>query len=611
MEAAHAPRRTGDRPLSAPSNLGAEWARLLVDALAAAGVSDVVLSPGSRSTPFVLAVAAHPGLRCHDVVDERSAGFYALGLSRVTSAPPLLLCTSGTAAAHYLPSVIEAGAARVPLLVLTADRPFELMGCAAPQTIDQVRLFGEHARDFVELGLPNEAPGALRALRRQAAQAVLTARWPLPGAVHLNARVQKPLEPPTVLEDAERDLAALVRSIGERAPTRAFPPRELPSEEGLAELARACLGAKRGLLVAGPAPLSAIGARADLLALAALTGFPLLVEAPSQLRFCDDGGALRVDAFDTLLRSPRFREQAAPDLIVQIGAPPTSSAWERYLDAHSGCPRFVVAARGWNDPRSDAEGLLYGEVRETARALLARLRERPPAPSGAWRQRFEDGNAAAWRAVDRVLAARSLDGRRADGAPALSEGEAVRMAVGSVPKAGLLAIGNSLPIREVDTWCPSSAAECAVWSQRGANGIDGLISGAAGAAASGRPVTLLIGDVSFLHDLGGLAVAARAKAPLVIVVLDNGGGRIFEQLPVARVPGVALEHWTTPGRLSIGHAASAFGIAHLRAETRGALHEALEGAQAATGCTVVEVPLAPHGAAEMAAALDAAMGAWT
>ena len=583
--------------MNAPANLTAEWAWLLIDGFAASGVTDVVISPGSRSTPFVLAAAGHPRVRCHDVVDERSAGFFALGLARATGAPPLLLCTSGSAAAHYLPSVIEAGAARVPLLVLTADRPFELHDCAAPQTVDQQKLFGDHGRAFFDLGLPDPSPMALRALRRRTAQAHLVARWPIAGAVHVNARARKPLEPPTVLGDAERTLNEVVRAISRRPLTSAHPPRELPSEEGLVELTAACRSSRRGLLIAGPAPIAQSEARADLLALARLMGFPLLVEAPSQLRFCDGAGAERVDAFDALLRSPRFRDSAAPDLIVQIGAPPTSSAWDRFLDAHPDCPRFVIAERGWNDPRSDAASLLFGDVRETARALRARLLERPPEVSGPWRERFAAGNERAWRAIDRLV----------DATGPLSEGEAVRAAVCSVPRGGVLAVGNSLPIREVDTFCPSHTADCAVWSQRGANGIDGLVSGAAGAATSGRPVTLIVGDISFQHDLGGLAVAARADAPLLLVVLNNGGGRIFEQLPLARVPNVEMTHWTTPGRLSIAHAAAAFGIAHRRAETRAGLVEALGEAQRTKRCAIVEAVVPPHGAAEMAEALDAAM----
>lgn len=591
--------------MSAPTNLLAEWARLLLGSLAAAGVRDVVISPGSRSTPFVLAAAAEPRLRCHDIIDERSAAFFALGLARATGQPPLLLCTSGTAGAHYFPAVVEAAQAFVPLLVLTADRPFELQDCAAPQTIDQRKLFGDHARASIELGLPDESDGALRALKRQAAQAVYTSRAPLPGAVHLNARARKPLEPPPIESEgpAEHALRERVRAIAAAPLPRAFAPRLAPDPAAVDELARACLGARSGLIVAGPAPIAQAEDRADLLALAARTGFPLLAEATSQLRFnataskpdaTDDASAPFIaDAFDALLRLPRFREAHPPDLIIQIGPPPTSGAFDQYLAAHPDTARWVIAPHGWNDPRSDARGLLFAEVGAAARAL----RDRITALGGPTREPL--AWTAMWRAAD-AIARRETTRLLAD-ETTLSEGAVARAAASSVPAGGLLLVGNSLPIRELDTFAAASDARCAVLSQRGANGIDGLVSGAAGAAASGRPTTLLVGDVSFLHDLGGLVACRGTRVPLVLVVIQNGGGRIFEQLPVARVPQIGddLRHFTTPHDLRFDHAAALFGLRYARAQTLAELDSALASASSSTDVTIIEAIVPPHGAAAM------------
>ena len=261
------------------SNLQAEWARLLLDSFAAAGVREVVISPGSRSTPFVLAAAKHPKLHGRHIVDERSAAFFALGQGRVRGRPTLLVATSGTAGANYFPAVVEASASHVPLLVLTADRPVELAACGANQTIDQLKLYGDHARDFVDLGTPDASSRALRALRRAVAQAVFTSQYPLPGAVHLNARARKPLEPGAAESDEERVLAAAVDALIERPAPQPRPPVRMPAGDQIGELADACRRAERGLIVCGPAALSQAGERSLVAELGRRTGFPLLREA--------------------------------------------------------------------------------------------------------------------------------------------------------------------------------------------------------------------------------------------------------------------------------------------------------------------------------------------
>lgn len=579
-----------------PLQLLTEWARLLLDAFAQAGVTDVVVSPGSRSTPFVLAAARHPGLVVTDVVDERSAGFFALGQARVTGRPSLLVCTSGTAGAHYYPAVIEASAAGVPMLLLTADRPFELQDCGAPQTIDQLRLFGEHVRRFVELGPPEPGELAMRALRRRAAQSVLEATWPRPGPVHLNARARKPLEPELAHDASERTAAAFARTLLGTATAKVYVPSSAPTPAALESLQAACDGARRGLLVAGPGPLTQGLAREDVFALARATGFALACDATSQLRF---GGAPEgvtlLDAPDVLLASPRLRSERF-DLVFQLGAPPTSGAWESFLAAQAPATHVVVAPHGWNDFTSRADLVVLASVGESARALAA-LVTPPSADRARFARRLARANTAVWEALDQVFAATE----------GLSEAEAARTVVAKVPAAGLLVVGNSLPIRLVDASCPASLGRCPVLSQRGANGIDGLVSGAAGAASTGRATVLLVGDVSFLHDLGGLAVAREARTPLVLVVLQNGGGRIFEQLPVARAGLAAdeLAHFTTPHPLHFAGAAELFGLPYRSVDARAGLDLALDEALSHMGASLIEVVVPAHGAAELRARLAA------
>ena len=565
------------------SALSTAWARLLAETLVAAGVSDAVVSPGSRSTPFVWAALHAAGLRCHTVLDERCAGFFALGQARLSGRPTLLICTSGSAGAHYLPAVVEASMSGTPVLVLTADRPFELADCAAPQTIDQTRLYGAHARRFVDLGMPDPHPDALQALQRKAASAVLASRYPDPGPVHLNARVRKPLEP-------ERDAAldARVDALLASGPTRAATPQQTADPGSIDKLAAACAGARSGLIVCGPMSPADAPAPETLARLARATGFAVYAEATSQLRFSLPAeGVAMLDAGAWLLAAPGFEP---PGIVLQVGPPPTMAAWDRYLAAHPELARFVVAARGWPDPRSNATGLVLGNVASNLAALAdARQTLGQPAESSPWLETILKDNERVWAIIEE-------DSRASDGL--LDEPGAVRKLVDALAPQSLLAVGNSLPVRELDLYCRARRHGPAVTSQRGANGIDGLIAGAAGAALHAeRPTTLLLGDVSFLHDVGGLELARRVRVPFTIAVLNNGGGRIFEQLPLADLPELddaTLEAWITPHEIDLSHAAALYGLHHTRVRTAGELHDVL--AMEPARPRVVEIVVPPHSA---------------
>ena len=586
------------------------WAELFLGALQGAGADHLVVSPGSRSTPLVLA-AARLGLASHVLVDERAAGFFALGRARATGRPCVLVCTSGTAGAHYLPAVIEAAMARIPLIVVTADRPPELQDCGAPQTIDQSHLFGRFARGFCDLGIAEASAGALRALRRRAAQMAARSRWPDPGPVHINAPARAPLEPSAAPGPDEQRMIDLAREVAAEPLTRPAPVRATADDDAIADVAAACAAARRGLLVAGPAPLARAGepdASAAVLALARATGFPLLAEPTSQLRWTGRAvPAALCDAFDLALRAPAGAPNgraahgaahlAAPDLIVELGAPPTSGAWAAHLARHRGCTRIVVAPHGWLDPSSGAALLLHAEVGETCARLAARLgRGGPP---GEWSEAWRAADRRARACLERAMAA-AVDGA---GAGQLGEHAAVRAAVDALPDGALLLLGNSLPVRVAGAACPAAPRRIDVLCQRGACGIDGLVAAAAGSAsATGRPTAVVLGDVSFAHDLGGLAAARAAGAPLAVIVIDNGGGRIFEQLPVASAPGGAevLERFfLTPPAIDVAAAAAAFGLPSARAADAASLAAAVRAALAAPGATVVHAPVAPHSARDV------------
>jgi 2-succinyl-5-enolpyruvyl-6-hydroxy-3-cyclohexene-1-carboxylate synthase len=583
------------------ANLAGAWARLLIDSLAEAGVTHAVISPGSRSTPLVLALAEHPRIDARVVLDERDAAFHALGLAKATGLPALALCTSGSAGAHYLPAAIEAATARVPLLLMTADRPPRAHHRDAPQTIEQARMFGTFARAAFDLGPPDPHPAALRALRQTAALAVARARFPEPGPVQLNAPFDKPLEPqPPNASDAV--LAAAIEDALRGPAPCLVPAAGRPADGTVESVVAVCRAARRGVLTAGPLPAWDASARRAAGALAAALGWPLLADASSQLRFAplgEAGHATRAGRIDLAWLDAPLRARFRPDVVLQIGGVPASRGYERLLAAEPGLPRVVVTRWGVADPYASATLIVNADPGATLEALLARRAALASADPG-W--------LADWHALEDA-AEDALATLAAPGDAPLSEAAAVRAALAALRDGDALGLSNSLPVRAVDLFAGADQRDLAVFSQRGANGIDGLIAGAAGfAAGAERPMLLLIGDLAFQHDLGGLAAARACPVPLAIVVLANGGGRLFDLLPLTE-GSVSRAHFErfflAPQGLDIGAAAAAFGIPHAAAGTARQLENALAGALARPGPVVVECRLAGPSAAETWRALAA------
>jgi 2-succinyl-5-enolpyruvyl-6-hydroxy-3-cyclohexene-1-carboxylate synthase len=376
-------------------------------------------------------------------------------------------------------------------------------------------------------------------------------------------------------------------------------------EAAITELAELAARTSRGLIVCGPAPLASAEGREAILDLARATGFPLLAEGPSQLRFGGDrAGVVSVSAFDALLRVPALRARLAPELVIELGAPPTSAGYAQLLAERPSLPRFVIAPHGWNDPSGSAAALLVADPIEAATRLVARVRalKGPSRPAiTAW---AEELAAADRRALD--LAAHTLAGE------ALCEGSIARAVVASCPEGAILAIGNSTPVRDLDAYCPASERSLRVIHQRGASGIDGLLSGAAGArSVTSAPVALLLGDLSLLHDLTGLGLLRHVTAPFVAVVVQNGGGRIFDHLPIAdRWESEPFErYFATPEPVRFDHAAAAFGVTYARAETRVELEAALTAAWSGAVPTLIEAVAPPREGAKKIAKLWSDLGA--
>ncbi len=574
-----------------------QWTRLVIDSFVRAGVDHAVISPGSRSTPFVIAALQRQGLECVSAIDERSAAHYALGRARATLRPSLLLCTSGSAAANYFPAVMEANEAGVPVVVLSADRPPELHHCGANQTTDQVGLFGTHVRFFADLGEPRSDEQSLHALRRLIAQSVAAATAPAPGPVHLNAQARKPLEP---IASATELRTQVDRIASEPMPTvwraRSYdsdpcdpvPPRIVDA------VVEALDSASRPILLCGPSdwPTGRFAGAAD--ELAARAGALILAETSSQLRHRGLGHVL--GGFDTTWRAPSGRQRCLPDFVLQLGAAPVSKGWEQ-LCAAGRIRRLVVHPWKWVDPTSDAEAIVQCDVG----SLLAALRDaryHAERRDVAFVERFKRAEATVWNAVEDLLS---------EDTDTLTEPAATRAVVESLPRGSAFVLGNSLPIRDVDTWAPPSDKMLDVFHQRGVSGIDGVVSGAAGVASGTTgPTTLLVGDVSFLHDLNGLQLAGRAEHPLVVVVIHNGGGRIFDQLPVAQSGEPPwLRYFTTPHDVDFEKAVAAFGCRFIGVRTVSDLRRALPSAYARAGCTVIEARVVPESARELGSELVA------
>ena len=527
-------------------------------------VAGACTSPGSRSTPLVLSLVRDGRLPCWSHVDERVAGFFAVGAAKATGRPVAVTCTSGTAAAHYLPAVVEASEARVPLIVLTADRPPELREVGAGQAIDQLKLYGDHVRWFFDVGTHDATPERLRWMRALACRAVASTLGERPGPVHLNFALREPLVLGEPLPAGEPGGGG--RPDGRPWTTRA-PAASNPGAEGEA-MRRVLDGVRRGVVVAGRDERG--GARARTIAgFAERAGFALLADPLSGAR---RGGAA-IAHYDALLRDATFAADHAPDLVIRTGDLPTSKPLRQWLASLEGVRQIALDREAsWQDP---AAVVAEWNPFHPGTALSSALAPEPLTEPG-----WLDG----WRAAD-AAAADAIAATLRD--EALSE-PAVAALLADLPPQATVFTASSMPVRDVETFWPARDDPPRVLSHRGANGIDGTVAAAFGAAAAGDgPVVLHIGDVALVHDLGALLCATRPGVALTIVLVDNGGGGIFDFLPVATQTDAFEEHVATPTGLDFERAAALFGLAYAAPGTVSELRAALEGARTTPGTTLL------------------------
>lgn len=520
----------------AKSNVNSLWGYALAQTLARLGVRQAVVSPGSRSTPILWALAHCTEIETIPLLDERGAAFFALGLARQTGKPVVLSCTSGTAAANYLPAIIEAHESGAPLLVLTADRPPELRQCAAGQAIDQVKMYGSYVTGYIELPIPEATAASIRQLREVLSHALRRTMLPYKGPVHINCPLREPLAPQIGKSLAlDFDTDALLADLHEQlyaAPQPAVENLTLPSS------------VKRGLIVAGTVLADDdMKARAALWKLAAKSGWPVICEALGPWRTGKTPeNVVRISAYDAILADKSCRAALAPEMVLQIGPLPTSKNLRQFL-ATLDLPTIVAATTPENiDPL---------HVKAQAIQIAPEIIDAIPLPAAT-----DTAYAKAWSDYETNTRARLNSSL--DKCGFLFEGRIAREIFRSLSSDARLSIANSMSVRDAESFAECGHAPFRVFFSRGANGIDGTIATALGMSHGGKGV-LLTGDLAFLYDASSLMAASQLKGSLTIVIADNSGGGIFEKLPVASIQDTAFEkYFATPQKADMAKLAAAY-----------------------------------------------------
>jgi 2-succinyl-5-enolpyruvyl-6-hydroxy-3-cyclohexene-1-carboxylate synthase len=570
--------------MTAP-NRNTLWGRVVVEELVAAGVTAACISPGSRSTPLTVALTDHDDVEVFSVLDERSAAFFALGRGRQTGEPTAVVSTSGTAAVNFHPAVVEAHQSRAPLVVLTADRPPELRDSGANQTIDQTDLYGDAVRFQRTLPEPAPEPRKLRSLRTAVCRAAAAATGVPPGPVHLDCPFRKPLEPVEVPADSPH---AVPDDLAERAPlavhgrdgpfvatTRGRPAVD---DAALTRVVEAVTAADRGLIVAGPADVTPLDADpvADL---AAATGFPILADPLSGLRFgdhLDRDGVTVCGGYDSYLDAAD--DWPTPEMVVRFGASPTSKVLRHYLRDQADRQFVVDPAGGWREATFTATDLVAADPSWLARAVADCVGS--TADPSAFRDRFATVEAAYWDHIERARDAKPF------------EGAVIATVADRAPDPATLFVSNSMPVRDLDRFARPAATDLTALGNRGASGIDGITSTALGAgSAIEDPLVVVTGDLAYFHDTTGLFSVARCSVDATIVLLNNDGGGIFHRLPIEDFDPPFTDQFKTPHGLDFEPTGDLYELDFERVSPGEAFADAYDSAVSRAGTTVLEVQM--------------------
>ncbi|WP_238985127.1 2-succinyl-5-enolpyruvyl-6-hydroxy-3-cyclohexene-1-carboxylic-acid synthase [Bacillus kwashiorkori] len=540
-----------------------------VDELAQSGVKRVVVSPGSRSTPIAMLLAEHPEINVMMHMDERSAAFFALGIAKTANEPVAIVCTSGTAAANYFPAIVEAKYARVPLIVITADRPHELRDVGAPQAIDQIDLYGKHVKWFIDLPLPEDTQSMLHYIRTVCSRAINRAKQAPFGPVHLNFPLREPLIPN--MEDP------LKFARNNRIKTVQVNNGQLDLLDSDYRNIADCLP-KKGVIICGPIDKYDEGFANAIFALAEKLQYPILADPLSQLRSGIQYGRQIIDGYDTFLRDRTVRDSLKPELIVRFGAMPISKALSFYLKEHQEVSQMVIDERsGWRDPVASAYKMIYCNETIFCNRLYTYLNNYEAVTD--WNDKWVELNHF-------VKNASKIINESED---SINEGKIFHLLSSLLPDEATVVIGNSMPIRDADSFFQYTKKKIKLLANRGVNGIDGVVSTALGTSVIEKNTYLVIGDLSFYHDLNGLLAAKLHHLKLTIILINNNGGGIFSLLPQKQHPNHFETLFGTPTDLQYEYAVKMYDGTYFSVENWHEFAKAMKVSEENTGLTVIEV----------------------
>jgi 2-succinyl-5-enolpyruvyl-6-hydroxy-3-cyclohexene-1-carboxylate synthase len=552
-----------------PNEALTKYIGALVDELSAVGVEDVVISPGSRSTPISMLVNEHPSLKGRIAVDERGAGFFALGIAKSTKKPTALICTSGTAASNYYPAIAEAKESRIPLIVITADRPHELRDVGAPQTMNQLGMYGNFVKQFVELALA-EANETMYQYVRTVINRVYKSTMTAPkGPVHLNVPLREPLVPNFEIEDlfqgGKRSEAMYTHTIQ----TNATLPLQFAEQ-----LVNKISAKQKGLLVCGTYTDEA--ALPKIVQLGEKLGFPIICDPLSNARSMKQTSNHLIDSYDTFLRFEDVKKELEADLIIRFGAMPVSKPFSQYVKATTGLEQYVVDEGDiWRDPTLQASSMISCSDIAFCDGLLELLTDRNITTT-EWLEK--------WMSINQQTKAVLKEAEQLE---EFFEGKIVQLLEKHMPESSMLFVGNSMPIRDVDTFFSVNEKDIKIAGNRGVNGIDGTIATAFGMAASGENVYLLVGDLTFYHDMNSLVLSKLHNLPITVILINNNGGGIFSFLPQSKEEKHFEALFGTPLGIEFKYATRLFGGEHYKINNWDQFIELME--QNQKGLRVIEL----------------------
>ena len=551
-------------------NVNLVWASVIAETLWRLGLEIAVVCPGSRSAPLAIAFAQHSAIEAIPVLDERSAAFFALGLAKRSGKATALVCSSGTAGANFFPAIIEARESRVPLLVLTGDRPPELRHCNAGQTIDQQKLYGSYPNAFFELALPSLEPSMLAYVRQTARQAWEQTQYPVAGVIHLNCPFRDPLAP-----IVQPEAIALEQAFDADIFFATLQPAEPIAQAAIASFQHPQWPqSDRGIIVAGVAQPRDPQRYCEAIAhLSKLTGFPILAEGLSPVRNYLDVFPGLISTYDLILRQPSLAKELAPEIVIRIGETPTSKVLRQWLQETQPLQWIVDAG----DRNLDPLHLRTTHLRCSIECLVGHLKQTPPAPSPYY-QRWHQTEEQFRQSIDQTFSTTET----------WIEGKVAWMLSQHLPVETLLFTANSMPVRDMEWFWKPGNSRVTPYVNRGANGIDGTLSTALGLAHRQAPSVLLTGDLALLHDTNGCLLLPKFQGHLTIVLINNYGGGIFETLPIAQFDPPFEEFFATPQAVDFAHLAATYAIEHRVMNTWDDLADCLNSLPAA-GVRLLEI----------------------